>query len=521
MIVFSFLFMFVFIFLRFEFKIGFFIFEWDFLRLKFNFYYSRIVFSFILLIVTLSVLIFSTYYLNGELNFNYYYFVLLIFVGRMFGLNFRRRIFTILLRWDILGISRFFLVLFYNNWDSCSGAINTVLTNRLGDFFLFVFFSLGFFRSFYFLGLSFFFVVSGFILILTAFTKRAQFPFSGWLPKAISAPTPVRSLVHRSTLVTAGLILIINFNEIIMRKDLSSIILIFGIFTMFFSSVTALVEEDIKKVVALRTLSQIGFSILTVGLGLSFVSFTHLVRHALFKSCLFIQVGYIIHSSFGQQDGRRYTNLGNLPTFIQIQLLVTLFCLCGLVFSSGAVRKDFILELFFSNFYITIFMFIFFFAVFFTFGYRYRLWKSFFLSFSSPVYHFRNSFVINFLRLLLVFLSIVFLWWISLNIIYLPRLFLYIDFFAPLIFLILSIFALFLGLKIVIKELGYRFVVDFLPKLNVTWVKNIKFLDFFLNNINSKGFSFFSFSNFITNSFIKSLNFNAIIIVIMLLFFIV
>jgi NADH:ubiquinone oxidoreductase subunit 5 (subunit L)/multisubunit Na+/H+ antiporter MnhA subunit len=183
----------------------------------------------------------------------------------------------------------------------------------------------------------------------------------------------VSSLVHRRTLVTAGLILIINFNEIIINKDLINIILVFGIFTMFFSSITALVEEDIKKVVALRTLSQIGFSMLTVGLGLSFISFTHLISHALFKSCLFIQVGYIIHCSFGQQDGRSYSNLGNLPSFIQIQLLVTLFCLCGLVFSRGAIRKDFILELFFSNNYIVFLSLMFFFSVFFTFGYSYRL----------------------------------------------------------------------------------------------------------------------------------------------------
>nr|BAV78661.1 NADH dehydrogenase subunit 5 [Steinernema glaseri] len=520
LIVISFLFIFFFMLLSFEFKIGLFFFDWDFLSLKFNFYYNSILFSFILLIVTLSVLVFSAYYLNGELNFNYYYFVLLIFVGSMFGLNFSSSMFTMLLSWDILGISSFFLVLFYNNWDSCSGAMNTVLTNRLGDFFLFAFFSLGFFSSFYFLGLSFFVFISGFMLILTAFTKSAQFPFSGWLPKAMSAPTPVSSLVHSSTLVTAGLILIMNFNEMIMSKDLSSIILVFGIFTMFFSSITALVEEDMKKVVALSTLSQMGFSMLTVGLGLSFVSFTHLVSHALFKSCLFMQVGYMIHCSFGQQDGRSYSNLGNLPVFIQIQLLVTLFCLCGLVFSSGAVSKDFILELFFSNFYMTIFMFMFFFAVFFTFGYSYRLWKSFFLSFSNPVGHFSNSVVMNFLSLLLVFLSVVFLWWMNLNIMYLPSLFLYMDFFVPLMFLMLSIFVLFLGFKIIMKEMGYKFVVDYLPKLNVTWMKNIKFLDFFLNNINSKGFSFFSFSNFLGNSFMKGLNFNSIILVIMLLFFV-
>lgn len=212
-----------------------------------------------------------------------------------------------------------------------------------------------------------------FLLILTAFTKSAQFPFSSWLPKAIRAPTPVRSLVHRRTLVTAGLILLINFNFLLIHKNVSFVCLSIGIFTIFFSRITALVEEDLKKVVALSTLSQMGFSIVTLGLGLTFISFIHLVRHALFKRCLFIQVGYIIHCSFGQQDGRNYSNNGNLPNFIQLQLLVTLFCLCGLIFSRGAVRKDFILEIFFNNYYIIFFRFMFFLSVYLTFGYSYRL----------------------------------------------------------------------------------------------------------------------------------------------------
>ena len=89
--------------------------EWDFLSLKFSFYFNRVLFSIILGLVTLRVLIFSTYYLHNEINFNYYYFVLSIFVGSMFMLNYRRSVFTMLLSWDLLGISSFFLVLFYNN----------------------------------------------------------------------------------------------------------------------------------------------------------------------------------------------------------------------------------------------------------------------------------------------------------------------------------------------------------------------------------------------------------------------
>lgn len=495
--------------------------EWDFLRFKFNFYFNRVLFSFILILVTFSVLVFSTYYLNSELNFNYYYFVLLIFVGRIFSLNFRNRVFTILVRWDLLGISRFFLVLFYNNWDRCRGAINTTLTNRLGDYFIFVFFSGCIFRGYFFLRFSFFRIFIVFLLILTAFTKSAQFPFRRWLPKAMSAPTPVSSLVHRRTLVTAGLILLINFNFLIIHKNVLSICLLVGIFTIFFSRITALVEEDLKKVVALRTLSQIGFSIVTLGLGLNFISFIHLVSHALFKSCLFIQVGYIIHCSFGQQDGRNYSNNGNLPNFIQIQLLVTLFCLCGLIFSSGAVRKDFILEIFFSNFNIILFRFIFFISVYLTFGYRYRLWKRFFLSFNKVFNHYRRRIFINFLRLFLVVFAVSFLWWLNINIINIPRLFLYLDFFVPLFYTVFVFFIIFLSLKMLFKELVYKFLVDYLAKNRIYKIKNLKFIDLFLNNIISKGFTNLRLISSTNLIFIKRKNYNSLVIIMIVIFLLI
>lgn len=495
--------------------------EWDFLSLKFNFYFNRILFSFILFLVTLRVLVFRTYYLNSELNFNYYYFVLLIFVGRMFILNFRNRIFTILLRWDLLGISRFFLVLFYNNWDRCRGAINTALTNRLGDYFIFIFFRGSIFRGYYFLRFSIFRTYLTLLLLFTAFTKRAQFPFRRWLPKAISAPTPVRSLVHRRTLVTAGLILLMNFGNLITQKNVISLILVIGLFTMFFSRITALVEEDLKKVVALRTLSQIGFSIVTLGLGLRFISFIHLVRHALFKRCLFMQVGYIIHCSFGQQDGRNYSNNGNLPNFIQLQLLVTLFCLCGLIFSRGAVRKDFILEFFFTNTFIIFFRLIFFVSVFLTFGYRYRLWKRFFLRFNKVINHYRRSVFINFLRFALVIFSITFLWWLNTNILNVPALFLYVDFFGPLFYVFLILFLSFLRLKVLFKELTYKFLVDYLAKNRIYKIKNLKFIDLFLNNINSKGYRMFSYSRLTRNNYLKRLNFNRVVVLVFFIFILI
>nr|AHI51907.1 NADH dehydrogenase subunit 5 [Uncinaria sanguinis] len=502
-------------------KLGLMFLEWDFLVLKFSFYFNSILFSLILGLVTLSVLIYSSYYLDSELNFNYYYFVLLIFVGSMFMLNFSSSIFVMLLSWDLLGISSFFLVLFYNNWDSSSGAMNTALTNRVGDFFIFSFFSGAIFYGYYFFSFELLCSSMILLLLLTSFTKSAQFPFSSWLPKAMSAPTPVSSLVHSSTLVTAGLILLMNFSKMMLNNQVMMFILLIGLFTMFFSSVAALVEEDMKKIVALSTLSQMGFSMVTLGLGLSFISFIHLVSHALFKSCLFMQIGYIIHCNYGQQDGRGYGNNGNLPVFMQLQLLITLFCLCGLLFSSGMVSKDLILELFFMNNYMIFFGLMFFCSVFFTFVYSYRLWKGFFLSFSKVINSYSSSFLMNFLSLLLVIFSIFFMWWLNSNMLILPSFFLYVDFYVPLFFIMLMFFLSYYVFKLLFKELVYKFLVDYLAKNVIYKVKNLSFFDNGLNKFGYMGFSILSNLSMIFVSYMNSYSFNNLVIMIFLFFMVI
>nr|UDL72598.1 NADH dehydrogenase subunit 5 [Paramacropostrongylus typicus] len=499
-------------------KMGLYVLEWDFLSLKFNFYFNSLLFSFILGLVTLSVLLFSTYYLHGEVNFNYYYFVLLIFVGSMFMLNYSSSVFTMLLSWDLLGISSFFLVLFYNNWDSNSGAMNTALTNRIGDFFIFSFFSGVIFYGYYFFSFEMMCSFMILLLLLTSFTKSAQFPFSSWLPKAMSAPTPVSSLVHSSTLVTAGLILLMNFSKMMLNGSIMAVLLLIGLFTMFFSSVAALVEEDMKKVVALSTLSQMGFSMMTLGLGMSFISFIHLVSHALFKSCLFMQIGYIIHSSYGQQDGRGYGNNGNLPMFMQLQLLVTLFCLCGLVFSSGMVSKDMILEMFFMNSYYMFLSLLFFISIFLTFGYSYRLWKSFFLSFSKIVMVYSSTLIMNFLSLLLIIFSIFFVWWLNYNMMVVPAMFLYVDFYVPLLYLLLIILLCYFSFKLLFKELGYKFLVDYLAKNVIYKIKNLKFMDNNLNKFGYMGFNFLGSLGILFTGYMSSFKYNNLIILVFFLF---
>lgn len=473
--------------------------RWFLFDLRFTFSFSSILFFFILIIVVLSVFLFTSFYLSGELKFTYFFLVLLIFILRMVFLNFSRNLLSLLVSWDLLGISSYFLVLFYNNWDSNVGSINVALTNRLGDYFLFFVFSFLFVSSISFRSLIIFSFLPFIIILIGGFTKSAQFPFRRWLPKAIRAPTPVRALVHRSTLVTAGLILIINFNLLISNVFLSCVLSGIGFLTIGFSSVMALIEADIKKVVALRTLSQIGFSCLILGLSLNFFCLFHLLSHALFKSCLFIQIGFLIYNSFGQQDGRFYSLLKFSPFFIQFQILITLFCLCGLLFTRGLVRKDFVLEYFFflsSKLHYVVLFYVF---IFLTFYYSVRLWWSLFSKRTSSIsfYNIRRS--NYYISRVLVYFSICLIWFVNRNLIFRPLYQLHLEVFVPLLYVLFFFILIFVLNKLSSRVLSWSFLVDYYAKNYSFTLFNYRFFDFNLNNI---------LSNLIINRFHVSFLFN-------------
>jgi NADH-ubiquinone oxidoreductase chain 5 len=133
-------------------------------------------------------------------------------------------------------------------------------------------------------------------LSLAAFTKRAQLPFSAWLPAAIAAPTPVSSLVHSSTLVTAGIYLLIRHGQFFLRGETNIAVLLVGTLTIILARLGALNERDIKKIVALSTLRQLGIMVIALGLNCPLLAFFHLVLHAFFKAILFIATGNFIHA---------------------------------------------------------------------------------------------------------------------------------------------------------------------------------------------------------------------------------
>jgi NADH-ubiquinone oxidoreductase chain 5 len=181
------------------------------------------------------------------------------------------------------------------------------------------------------------------IVILAAITKSAQIPFSAWLPAAIAAPTPVSALVHSSTLVTAGVYLLIRFNVLL---GMNSFILYLGALTIFMSGLGANFEIDLKKIIALSTLSQLGVIIFVLSMGYVELAFFHLLTHALFKSLLFLCAGAYIHGAADCQDIRF---LGGVAQGLPVSSIFFISCsisLCGFPFLSGFYSKDLILEMF-------------------------------------------------------------------------------------------------------------------------------------------------------------------------------
>lgn len=212
-----------------------------------------ILFNFVLLLVFVIIYFFGLFYMGSYLFYFFYSIFFFIFLLVMFIFNLSLGFHLIFFFWDILGLVSFFLVLYYINWGSLFGSIETIFRNRWGDFFLLYFvceeyffiniFLLNLFRIYLYLGML---------------TKSSQFPFYRWLIKAIAAPTPVRSIVHRRTLVVAGCFLIYIFS--FKYNFLFRLYVMFvGFLGIGVSSVLSFFEKDIKKLVAWRTISQVGF----------------------------------------------------------------------------------------------------------------------------------------------------------------------------------------------------------------------------------------------------------------------
>ncbi len=190
----------------------------------------------------------------------------------------------------------------------------------------------------------------GMSIVIAGITKRAQIPFSRWLPAAIAAPTPVSALVHSSTLVTAGVFLLVRFYSFISHVQyFETFLLLVSCATIFIAAFSAVIECDLKKIIALSTLSQLGVIITSLAVGLPKLALFHLITHALFKALLFVCAGRFIFLHGHNQDLRFVGGLiGQLP-LTRACFIIGRISLCGLPFLSGFYSKDLILEVILSR----------------------------------------------------------------------------------------------------------------------------------------------------------------------------
>lgn len=311
------------------------------------------IFSSSVLFISANIIQFTISYIKNDPFITRFSILVTLFISSINFLIFIPHMIVVLLGWDGLGITSFILVIYYQNPKSLAAGIITALTNRIGDATILLAIAWSLDQAQWSIihiintNISIFIIP---IIILAAITKSAQIPFSSWLPAAIAAPTPVSALVHSSTLVTAGVFLLLRFYPSIQTIPYTkTILLIIATTTMFIAGTSAIYECDIKKIVALSTLSQLGVIIGAISFSLPSLGFFHLITHAIFKALLFMTAGYLITIFLHSQDLRSIGSLSNQLPFTTSMILLSSIALCGRPFLAGFYSKDIILEIILFN----------------------------------------------------------------------------------------------------------------------------------------------------------------------------
>ena len=331
--------------------------EWKWLEdVSFGFSIDRLSALLVLLVyfITLLVLIFSMTYMEHDEDQGRYTAKLGFFAFSMIGLLMSNQLVTLFLFWELVGMSSYLLIGFwYQEVARSRAARQAFMINRVADAFLLLgviqVFINGYETSFS--GIASGIQWDGFTgicFIIGAFGKSAQFPFYGWLTKAMAGPTPVSALIHAATMVTAGVYLLVRISPVLPEWNLQ-VIAIGGSVTAFMAAVAALTQFDIKKVLAYSTISQLGYMILGIGVGAYQASVFHLWTHAFFKAGLFLAAGSVIHYMHeldASKDAQDMRNMGGLQKILPITFYAFLICglaLSGLPFLSGFLSKEGIL----------------------------------------------------------------------------------------------------------------------------------------------------------------------------------
>ncbi|OGU38470.1 MAG: NADH-quinone oxidoreductase subunit L [Ignavibacteria bacterium RIFOXYB2_FULL_35_12] len=317
-----------------------------------------VIMNFTVFLISMVVHLFSIDYMKGDKRYSRYFAYLGLFTFSMTGIVVTNNVLMMYIFWELVGLSSYLLIGFWFEKKSASDAgKKAFIVNRIGDLGMFAGILILFvtYKTFSFQEIfnavaagqlpfnsEFWLTITGLLLFCGAIGKSAQFPLHVWLPDAMEGPTPVSALIHAATMVAAGVYFIVRIFPIL-SGDALLIIAIIGAISAFIPATIALTQNDIKRVLAYSTVSQLGYMIMALGIGAYVFAFFHLITHAFFKACLFLGSGSVIHSMHHEQDIQKMGGLRKKMPITYATFLLATLALSGIPLTSGFLSKDGIL----------------------------------------------------------------------------------------------------------------------------------------------------------------------------------